>query len=562
MLVSAFAEVISLGSVIPFLSVLIAPEKVFNYPLAAKFAQYFGYTTPSDVLLPFTVIFAVAALVAGGIRVLLLWSNNRLSFASGADLSFDIYRRTLYQPYQVHVTRNTSEVSSGLAYKVNMAVEVMRQLLTLVSSSVLLVAIMLLLLVVNAAVASMAAIGFGVCYGLVSWMLRKRLAANAERIAHDTTLVVKVVQEGLGGIRDVLLDGTQPFFCDIYRRAEYRLREALGDNYFIGGSPRFAMEALGMVLIAALAYRLTVESHDSATALMTLGTLALGAQRLLPALQQIYLAWASIAGSKNSLIDALAYLDQRLPEAALLPAPAPLDFNRSIQMKSLRFRYQDSYPWVLDGIDLTIQKGARIGLVGSTGSGKSTILDLLMGLMPPSQGEILVDEHPIDDFSRRAWQRNIAHVPQSIYLSDATIAENIAFGIPKENIDMARVRQAARQARIADFIEEKAEGYGALVGERGIRLSGGQRQRIGIARALYKQASVLVFDEATSALDNTTELEVMEAIDGLDRGLTILIVAHRLTTVKHCDNIVELGGGKIIGQGTFDYLLEHSASFR
>ncbi len=562
MLVSAFAEVISLGAVIPFLGVMVAPEKVLGYPMVASLAGHFGYTSPEEVLLPFTVFFAMAALVAGGIRILLLWSNNRLAFASGADLSFEVYRRTLYQPYQVHVARNSSEISSGLAYKVNIAVDVMRQSLALVSSTVLLVAIMAVLLTINSSVAMMAAFGFGASYGMISSRLRKRLAENSRKVAQSSTQVVKAVQEGLGGIRDVLLDGTQSYFCEIYRRAEYRLRLAHGDNYFIGSSPRFAMEALGMVLIALLAYQLVIKSGDSTSPLVVLGTLALGAQRLLPALQQIYLAWASIAGSQNSLMDALEYLDQPLPAENLLTPPVPMAFERSIQFEDVRFRYNDSVPWVVDGITLNIRKGMRIGLVGSTGSGKSTVLDLLMGLLAPSQGAILVDGKPVDDESRRAWQRNIAHVPQSIYLSDASIAENIAFGVQRDEIDMDRVRKAARQARIADFIEGSREGYDALAGERGIRLSGGQRQRIGIARALYKQASVLVFDEATSALDHATELEVMEAIDGLDRDLTIVMVAHRLTTVQHCDSIVEIGNGRIVGQGTFDYLLAHSPSFR
>ena len=562
MLVSAVAEVISLGAVIPFLGVLVAPEKVLAFPMAAKLAGVFCYTSPTELLLPFTLLFAVAALIAGGIRILLLWSNNRLAFASGADLSYEVYRRTLYQPYQVHVARNSSEISSGLAYKVNIAVDIMRQSLALVSSAALLVAIMTVLLAVNTSVALMAVFGFGVCYGLISWTLRKRLAVNSQHVAESSTQVVKAVQEGLGGIRDVLLDGTQSYFCEIYHRAEYRLRLAHGDNYFIGSSPRFAMEALGVVLIAALAYHLVMKSGDAASPLVVLGALALGAQRLLPALQQMYLAWASIAGSRNSLIDALAYLDQPMPEEYLQVPSEPMAFEHAIQLDDVRFRYGEGSPWVVDGICLNIPKGARIGLVGSTGSGKSTLLDLLMGLLEPTRGAIRVDGQAVDGKTYRAWQRHIAHVPQNIYLSDASIAENIAFGVRREDIDMERVRQVALQARIADFVEGSQEGYGALVGERGIRLSGGQRQRIGIARALYKQASVLVFDEATSALDNATELEVMVAIDGLDRDLTIVMVAHRMTTVEHCDIIVEMDGGRIVGQGTFDHLLTHSPSFR
>ncbi len=563
MLVSAFAEVVSLGAVLPFLGILVAPDRVFSHPIVADVAQAWGITSADQLVLPLTVAFAAAALIAGAIRILLLWASTRLAVASGADLSIEVYRRTLYQPYRVHVARNSSEVISGITNKVNGVVfGVLLPLLTLVSSTVLLVAITLALIAIDPMVASVAAVGFGASYGLITWVSRRRLRRNSQRIAYEQTQVVKALQEGLGGIRDVLLDGTQPVYCDIYRQADHPLRRAQGSNVFISGSPRPAMEALGMVLIAALAYALSRQVGGIATALPVLGALALGAQRLLPALQQIYSAWASIAGSHASLADTIELLDQPLPEELLQPAPAPLLIQNDIRFDAVRFRYTGDGPWVLDGLNLTIPKGARVGFVGSTGSGKSTTLDLLMGLLMPTEGELLVDGQPISGNRVIAWQRTIAHVPQSIYLADTTLAENIAFGVPHDTIDLDRVQQAARQAQIADFIESSPEGYQAYVGERGIRLSGGQRQRIGIARALYKHASVLVFDEATSALDNATEQSVMDAIEGLGSDLTILLIAHRLTTVRRCDTIVELEHGRVVAQGTYEQLLECSQSFR
>jgi ATP-binding cassette subfamily B protein len=563
MLVSAFAEVVSLGAVLPFLGILVAPEHVFNHPIGADVALAWGITSADQLVLPLTVAFAAAALIAGAIRVLLLWASTRLAFASGADLGIEVYRRTLYQPYRVHVARNSSEVISGITNKVNGVVfGVLLPLLTLVSSTVLLVAIMLALIAIDPMVASVAAVGFGASYALITWLSRRRLHRNSQRIAYEQTQVVKALQEGLGGIRDVLLDGTQPVYCDIYRQADHPLRRAQGNNVFIGGSPRPAIEALGMVLIAALAYVLSRQVGGIATALPVLGALALGAQRLLPALQQIYSAWASIAGNHASLADTIELLDQPLPAELLQPAPAPLPFQNAIRFDAVRFRYTSDGPWVLDGLNLSIPRGARVGFVGSTGSGKSTTLDLLMGLLMPTEGELLVDGQPISGNRLGAWQRSIAHVPQSIYLADTTLAENIAFGVPRDTIDLDRVQQAARQAQIADFIESSPEGYQAYVGERGIRLSGGQRQRIGIARALYKQASVLVFDEATSALDNATEQSVMDAIEGLGRDLTILLIAHRLTTVRRCDIIVELEHGRVVAQGTYEQLLDRSPSFR
>ena len=562
MLISAFAEVVSLGAVLPFLGILISPDRVLSYPIVTELAQALGITTADQLVLPLTVVFASAALLAGAVRVLLLWTSTRLAFASGADLSIEVYRRTLYQSYRVHVARNSSEVISGIINKVGSAVSVLYQMLTLVSSATLLTAILLALIAINPAVASVAAAGFGASYVLITWLSRRRLHINSQRIANEQTQVVKALQEGLGGIRDVLLDGTQPVYCDIYRKADHPLRRAQGNNAFIGQSPRYIMEAMGMVLIAALAYALSQQAGGIATALPVLGALALGAQRLLPALQQIYSAWASIAGSYASLSDTIAMLDQSLPEDLLQPAPEPLIMQNTIRFDAVRFRYATESPWVLNGLSLTIPKGARVGFVGSTGSGKSTTLDLLMGLLMPTEGELLVDGQPISGSRIRAWQRTIAHVPQSIYLADATLAENIAFGIPRNVIDLARVQRAARQAQIADFIESSPEGYQAYVGERGIRLSGGQRQRIGIARALYKRASVLVFDEATSALDNATEQSVMSAIDGLSNDLTILLIAHRLTSVRRCDTIVELEHGRVVAQGTYEQLLECSPSFR
>lgn len=562
MLISALAEVISLGAVLPFLGILTAPDVVFKRPFVAAIAQSWGITSADQLVLPLTIAFAASALIAGTIRMLLLWVNTRLAFVSGADLSAEVYRRTLYQPYQVHVSRNSSEVISGITTKVSGAVSVLYQLLTLISSLFLLVAIVIALIVIDPAIALVAAAGFGGSYALIARISRRRLRRNSQRIAAEETQVVKALQEGLGGIRDVLLDGAQSVYCDAYCKADHPLRRARGENIFIGGSPRFAMEALGMVLFAALAYGLSRQNGGIASALPVLGALALGAQRLLPTLQQSYNSWANIAGNHASLADTLSLLEQPLPPEAAQPAPSPLRFHDSIRLKSVGFRYASDAPWVLNGLNFLIPKGGRIGFVGRTGCGKSTTLDLLMGLLPPTEGQLLIDNKALDGDSLRAWRQTIAHVPQSIYLADKTVAENIAFTVPSVAIDMQRVKRAASQAQIAEFIESQAEGYSAFVGERGIRLSGGQRQRIGIARALYKQASVLVLDEATSALDSGTETSVMQSIAGLDRNLTILIIAHRTTTLQHCDTIIELENGQVAAQGTYEALLASSSNFR
>ena len=551
MLLASFAEILSIGAVLPFLGVLTVPERVFEHAAAQPIIQALGLTMPAQLLLPLTIAFAVAALIAGAMRLLMLWASTRLSFATGADLSISIYRRTLYQPYAVHCARNSSEVINGISSKANGVIySIIVPALTLISSSVMLIAILIALLAVEPVIALAAFGGFGLIYAFIIRLTRKQLLADSQRIARESSHVIKSLQEGLGGIRDVLIDGSQATYCHIYRNADLPLRRAQGNNLFTSSSPRYGMEALGMMLIAALAYSLAQQTDGIAKAIPILGALALGAQRLLPVLQQAYGSWTQINGGQASLQDTLELLDQPLPDYADQPAAQPLPFKHNISLKQLAFRYSPQTPYVLKQLNLTIAKGSRVGFIGTTGSGKSTLLDIVMSLLQPTDGTLEIDGQPVTPGNHRAWQAHIAHVPQAIFLADSTIEENIAFGVPYNLIDHERVRQAAQQAQIADIIETWPRQYKTFVGERGIRLSGGQRQRIGIARALYKRADVIIFDEATSALDNETELAVMQAIEGLSEDLTVLIIAHRLSTLRNCTQIVELSDGGIKRTGT------------
>ena len=556
MLAGAIGEIASLGAVLPFLAALVAPERLFSQPLVQQWAPRIGIDSPAALILPFTVLFVVTALGAAGVRLLALWASTRFSFAVGIDFSIEMYRRTLYQPYHVHVARNSSEVISGVTSKTSAVVTgVVLPFLLLISATIVLVAIVAMSLAIEARVAVWAAAGFGVSYGLVTLLLRRKLAEHSQRMSRSVPELFKTLQEGLGGIRDVILDGTQEVYCDAYHQADRNLRAAQGSLTFISASPRFAMEGLGMALMAVIAYRALVQSGELGVALPVLGTLALGAQRLIPSLQQAYASWTTMVGTKASLRDTLALLDQPMPPEARMARPKPLQLQSSISMAGVRFRYSDDGPWVLDGLHLSITRGDRVGIVGATGSGKSTVVDLLMGLLDPTQGELLVDGEPLAGIRKRAWQGTVAHVPQTVFLADATLAENIALGVARSAIDLDRVRLAARQAQIADFIESCANGYDAKVGERGVRLSGGQRQRIGIARALYKRATVLVFDEATSALDSQTEDAVMDAINGLGPDLTILMIAHRLSTLKNCNQIIEINDGRVAFSGSYERLV-------
>jgi ATP-binding cassette subfamily B protein len=311
------------------------------------------------------------------------------------------------------------------------------------------------------------------------------------------------------------------------------------------------MEAIGMVIIVLVAFLLTQTEGGMIGALPTLGAIALGGQKLLPASQQVYSTYSTIKGTKKSLDDVVMLLEQPLPKNINTISPLSVAFNNGIKLENLSFRYTQDSAWVLKNINLSIAKGSRIGFMGETGSGKSTLIDIIMGLIRPSNGKLLIDDELINFENSRAWQSHIAHVPQNIYLSDTSISENIAFGVPRDEVNIKQVEEAAKKAKLDDLIGSWKDGYEAIIGERGVKLSGGQRQRIGIARALYKQADLLVFDEATNALDSNTEREVMSAINNLNKDLTILIIAHRLTTLKQCDLIISIGSGGELNVGSY-----------
>ena len=553
MILASIAEVVSIGAVLPFLGVLTAPDRIFAHSMAQPLIQALSLTEPKQLLLPLTIAFAISALLSGLMRIVLLWALTRISHAIGADFSISIYRRTLFQPYSVHVMRNTSEVIAGISKKTYGVVNhTLLPGLTICSSILMMVFVLVALLSIDPVIAISAFVGFGAIYLIVISATKRVLVRDSQRVNYKSNQVIKVLQEGLGGIRDVLIDGTQSTYCSSYRNADLPLRRAEANIAIISGFPRFGLESLGMILIAALAYLLAGDPSGIVSAIPMLGALALGAQRLLPVMQNAYAGWSSIRGGQATLGDALDLLDQPLPPHADAPPLPAIPFKDSITLNNLAFKYTENAPWVLQpGVNFTIRKGSRIGLIGATGSGKSTLLDILMGLLQPTHGSMSVDGLNITEQNDRGWQAHIAHVPQAIFLSDSSIAENIAFGEPADQIDYARVRQAAQKAQIAETIESWSNQYTTGVGERGVRLSGGQRQRIGIARALYKKADVIVLDEATSALDDGTERAVMKAIENLGDDLTVIIVAHRLTTLKKCTQIVELENGLIKRTGSY-----------
>lgn len=560
MLVGAVAEVVTIGALLPFLAVIADPEGSPVLHFIAPVLDLFNAREPSRAIYLLTGLFALAAVIAGGIRLLLLWTSQRFVYGISYDLTVGLYSGALYEPYTYHIQRNSSEIIAAIN-KVQIVtnsvlVPLMQGGIALIIASFIGVG----LIAVDPPVALVAGVGFAVIYLIAVKVTGGKLRRNSGVIAQAQGRRIKAMQEGLGGIRDVIIDQLQPVFVETYESAEVGYRDARVRNAFIAGAPRFIVEAAGMIMIAAVAVLIIRRPGGIVEAIPVLGVLALGAQRLLPLIQQIYNGWAQVAGNRQVLFDIVGML--RKPALEITYNGPALPFENSICLDKVSFCYSEERAPALDGINLEITKGARIGIAGKTGSGKSTLMDLVLGLLEPSDGEIRIDGVALTSINRPAWRKNIAHVPQFIYLADASISENIAFGVRPEEIDHERVRHAAEQAALAEVIAALPEGYNTRVGERGVQLSGGQRQRIGIARAFYRRPQVLVLDEATSALDNLTEQAVMETIGNIDPEITTILIAHRLSTVRYCDRIYLFEKGRLAGHGTYDELVSRNTQFR
>jgi ABC-type multidrug transport system fused ATPase/permease subunit len=552
---NSFAEILSLASLIPFLSVLSDPSRFWESATVRTYAAWFGVHSAIQAIPMVCIGFGIVTVISAASRTLTIVINSRFTIELGADLSKLVFERTLRQPYAVHSLQNSAVVITNVTQNVGAFVGgILSPGVQLMTSSLTVFGILSTLVIVNWWVALTAIVVFGGSYAGIIRFTRVRYQRNSAIVVESQDVIVKSLQEGLGAIRDVIIDNNQDYYCRTYSNADLRSRRAQNNSYILSSTPRYILEGVGMLMICIVAFVLSRGESRLLGAVPVLGALAMGAQRLLPAMQVSFGSWTTILGNIHGLdrvVDVLSCEQAPIPVSAVTAC----NVKSAMSFDSVSFRYSQDTKLVIKELSFVVSKGERIGLIGATGSGKSTTMDLLLGLLQPSNGQILIDGEPLVGDKVFAWQKSLSHVPQVIYLADASIAENIAFGLPKDKIDMEQVRKAAKLAQIAEHIETLEAGYDTFVGERGIRLSGGQRQRIGIARALYKNATVLVFDEATSALDDETEAELMKAIDGLSKDLTVIMIAHRLSTVRRCDKILKLHKGKVVAFDTPDVVL-------
>ena len=553
-------EIVSLAAVVPFLSVLSSPQTFMESGSVRRFAPMLGVNDAAEAVALVCIGFATITVISAAVRTMTVIVNSKFTLALGADLSRTVFERTLHQPYASHAKQNSAAVIANVTQNVSAFVNgILNPSVQFLTSSLTVIGILTTLFIINWWVALTTSVVFGGAYCGIVRMNRSRYARNSSIVVAAQDDIVKALQEGLGAIRDVIIDGNQEFYARTYSVADRRSRNAQNDSHIRSATPKYILEAIGMLMICTVAFVLAKGESKLLGAVPVLGALAMGAQRLLPAMQAAFGSYSAIVGNMYGLdriIDVLAY--DKAPTCPIEIVACGV--KTSVRFDNVVFQYAPEAPLVLHKLSFEIKHGERIGVIGATGSGKSTTMDLLLGLLQPTSGQILIDGEPLVGDKVFTWQKSLSHVPQVIYLADASIAENIAFGLPKDKIDMEQVRKSARLAQIAEHIESLEAGYDTFVGERGIRLSGGQRQRIGIARALYKNATVLVFDEATSALDDETEIELMKAIDALSKDLTVIMIAHRLSTVRRCDKILKLNKGKVVAFDTPDVILGPSTS--
>jgi len=562
---NALMQVLGIASVMPFLALIANPGVIQEQAILSWTYTTLGF----DSTLAFTIFAGV------GVLVLLILSNAfaaltqygllKFSWDLNHTMSVRMLRTYLMKPYVFFLDQNTTELSKNILGEVKHAVKhFVVAGMTLVARGVVAVCIMGLLVVVDPFLA-LATFGFlGTSYGLVYWFVHRGMGDSGDIRVEADAGRFKAAAEALTGVKEIKLLGLERPFLKRYERPSQRYSGAMARQQVVAALPRYAFEAIafgGMLVIVLL----LLARGEGVTALLpTLGLYAFAAYRLLPALQGIF-------GALTELRFALAsveVLHRDLERLALPPlvdrkTVEPLPFRSSLELRRVSFAYPRAMTPLFAKFDLAISPNSTVAFVGSTGAGKSTLVDILLGLLRPSSGALVVDGVVVDDANLPAWQQSLGYVPQEIYLADDSIAANIAFGVPERSIDMAAVELAARRANIHEFIvSELPEGYRTEIGERGVRLSGGQRQRLGIARAMFHDPSVLILDEATSALDNVTEEHIFHAVSDLGTTKTIIMIAHRISTVRECDVIYVLDHGRIVASGSYETLISTSEAFR
>ena len=577
LVITSVVNAVGVASIYPFLIVLSDPGAVQENAWLAWGYDLVGASSTREFAVILSLLTLLMIFMTGAMQVVRIYVVERFSIMRIHSLSHRLLSIFTRQPILFFVGRNTGDMAKGILDETREVVrQFFRPVADLVGSTWNIASVLVVMLLMMPTFTLIAITFAAVSYGGIYLMVRKLLGSMGLLRLNANAARYRLSSETLSGIRDIKISGTEQYYLDKYRAVSFDFARTQVNANIISASPRYFVEVLAFAGIITAAFFLIEPGAAGQGAggqasgggigaiLPELGLLIFGAQRLLPEVQKLYSSFSKIRFGTAALDNVHRDIMLGRTTVSLPKTPAtPIHLQKEVALRDVSFAYPGSDTSALDAIDLTIAKGEKIGIVGGTGAGKSTVADLLLGLLRPTGGDIAVDGTPLADEDIRGWQRAISYVPQQIFLSDATVAENIAIGQSLEEVDMAKLEEAARIAQLHEFVTTQLPGgYHEQIGERGVRLSGGQRQRIGIARALYRDADVIVFDEATSALDNVTERELVASIEALPGDKTLIMIAHRLTTVRACDRIIVMKNGAIVASGNWDENIESSEEFR
>lgn len=536
----SFAEAFSLAAIVPFIGIFLNPDIFFSHPWLNPLIVFFEIKNEDQLFLSITIIFIFFVILSGLIKLLFIYKSNEITQFIDADLRSKIFKNNIDQSYSYHLEQNSNEVLSNIMQKTNCMASFIDDFIGILSSllTILLVFSFLIFLkpLIIISVVSVLIIFFVIIFSIN----KKKILENGKKISENQNKLVTIFQNSIGYINELIIYSLHDIFISKFNKSSNILAANFTYNYNKTQSPRVYLEYATLLCLATLIYYLNKSESNVINSLTVLAALGLGAQKMLPLINRVHSSLTRMKGVQEVVTDSLNLLDNSKKKINKNSFSGKLFLKKSIKLENINFSYNKKSNLILKNINLEIKKGSKVGIKGTTGSGKSTLGNIIIGLLEPTEGQLFVDDILINFQNKLAWQKNISLIPQNVFLNDSTISENIAIGIESKDINLEKVKKAAKQAHIHDFIISTSGQYNEKVGERGIRLSGGQRQRIGIARALYREAKIILFDEATNQLDTDTESLIMQSINSLDKEVTIIFITHRLSTLENCDQIIDL----------------------
>lgn len=546
-LVSSALEVFSLGAIFPFVSVFVDSSLIFENTNLKPILDYLEINHPTQIYSPITIAFFIVTTLSYFLKAILIFLRTSLARIINQEISAIIYWKIINESYQFHTNSNSGDVITGLTQSFGIASSFFIPVLKIINSSLILFFALIGVFIFNPLLALFIVSIFALFYFTIGILINNKLKTFSAIQNENYSKIIKLIQESLGAIKIIILNKTQPFFHKNYNKTANDYLTSISKVEYFGQLPKMFFEYIIILFIIIIIYRFNGE-EDIVLVVPLIITFILSIQRLLPETNLLYTSVVSLKSKRAAVERVMGYLKiNKKSQYEKENSALPIAFSTKIELKQLNFYYTKDTRKILSDIDLTINKGQTVGIVGKTGSGKSTLIDLISGLISPNSGQIIVDDIPLDSTNIQGWKDKISLVSQDIFLFDATIEENIAFNGLDKKIDYGKLKEVSKMVELDAFIDSQPNGYQSKIGEKGIRISGGQIQRIGIARALYNRSEVLILDEATSALDEDTERKVMKNIIDYSQNLTLVIIAHRLTTLKQCNKIfkVETNGLKV-----------------